>query len=97
MPLYRFITENGGSHYVDLDLPNDASARAEGRKAFAEAAHDALSEGDRCEMTMQVQQAERIIYRGHISFESRDLGPPVNDGLDRSELEACNDHGSSPN
>ncbi len=30
MPTYRFITDNGGSHYVDFDLPNDKSARAEG-------------------------------------------------------------------
>ncbi len=94
MPTYRFTTDNGGSHYVDLELPNDASAGREGRKAFAEAAHDALFEVDHCEMTMQVQQAERIIYRGHITFESRDLAPPVNDRLERSELEASDDHGS---
>lgn len=73
MPLYRFITENGGSHHVDLDLPDDASARREGRKAFAEAAHDALTEGDHCEMAMQVQRDQRIIYRGRIACDSGDV------------------------
>jgi len=80
MPTYRFLTDNGGSHYVDLDLPDDKSARAEGRKAFSEAAHDALSEEERGELTFLVQQAERIIYRGHIAFRSDDIDPPVNDG-----------------
>lgn len=80
MPIYRFLTDNGGSHYVDLDLPDDKSARAEGRKAFSEAAHDALAEGDQGELTFQVQQADRIIYRGHIAFQSDDIHPPINDG-----------------
>lgn len=80
MPTYRFITDNGGSHFVDLELPNDKSARVEGRRAFSEAAHDALTDGDQGEMIFQVQQAERIIYRGHISFQSADIDPPVNDG-----------------
>ena len=86
MPVYRFITDDGGPHYVDLELPNDAAARSEGRKAFAEAAHDALADGDHCEITMEVMQAERIIYRGHIAFDSRDIEPPVNDGLEHDEL-----------
>ncbi|MGX1742449.1 DUF6894 family protein [Bosea sp. NPDC055353] len=80
MPTYRFLTDNGGSHYVDLDLPDDKSARAEGRKAFSEAAHDALADGERGELTFLVQQAERIIYRGHIAFQSHDIDPPTNDG-----------------
>ncbi|MGX1742264.1 DUF6894 family protein [Bosea sp. NPDC055353] len=79
MPTYRFITDNGSSHYVDLDLPNDKSARAEGRRAFSEAAHDALTDGERGEMTFQVQHAKRIIYRGHIAFQSADIDPPTND------------------
>lgn len=80
MPRYRFITDNGESHYVDLDLPDDKTARMEGRKAFSEAAHDALADGDKGELTFQVQQAERIIYRGHIAFQSADLEPPTDDG-----------------
>lgn len=97
MPLYRFITDNGGSHYVDLDLPDDASARREGRKAFAESAHDALTDSESCEITMQVLEAQRIIYRGHISFESRDISPPHNDGLERLEMEHTDERTSSPN
>ncbi|WP_156407076.1 DUF6894 family protein [Bosea sp. Root670] len=73
MPLYRFITNNGGSHHVDLDLPSDLAARREARKAFAEAAHDALTDSDRCEMTMLVERDERVIYRGRISFDSGDV------------------------
>ena len=80
MPTYRFITDNGSSHYVDLDLPNDRAARAEGRRAFSEAAHDILTDGDHGELTFQVQNAERTIYRGHITFLSTDIGPLVNDG-----------------
>ncbi|MGO4175884.1 DUF6894 family protein [Bosea sp. TAF32] len=73
MPMYRFITNNGGSHFVDLDFPDDKAARQEARAAFAEAAHDALTETDNCEMTMLVQAGDRTIYRGRISFESGDV------------------------
>ncbi|WP_156407141.1 hypothetical protein [Bosea sp. Root670] len=79
MPNYRFTTDNGGSQYVDLDLPNDMSARVEGRRAFSEAAHDGLADGGRGELTFQVQQAKRIVYRGHIAFQSTDLDAPVDD------------------
>ncbi|MGO4175581.1 DUF6894 family protein [Bosea sp. TAF32] len=73
MPMYRFITNSGGSHFVDLDLPDDKAARQEARTAFAEAAHDALTETDNCEITMLVQAGERPVYRGRISFESADV------------------------
>ncbi|MGO4175621.1 DUF6894 family protein [Bosea sp. TAF32] len=73
MPLYRFITNNDRSHSVDLDLPSDIAARREARKAFAEAAYDALADSDRCEMTMQVELNRRVIYRGRIAFDCGDV------------------------
>jgi hypothetical protein len=73
MPLYRFITDNGASHRIDLDLPDDASARREARKAFTDAAHDALTDSDKCEMTLRVELNERVLYRGRLAFDSSDI------------------------
>jgi hypothetical protein len=69
MPKYRFVTTNGGAHRVDLEFPDDIAARNEAKTAFAEAAHDALIECDKLEMTMDVETNGRTIYHAHIAFE----------------------------
>ncbi|MGO4405685.1 hypothetical protein AB4Z10_15660 [Bosea sp. RAF48] len=73
MPRYRFITRNGGDHAVEIECPNDKAARIEARKAFAEAAHDALVDSDQIEMTMTVDEGGRVIFRGLFSFAAMDV------------------------
>lgn len=73
MPQYRFITRNGGDHAVEIDCPDDKAARREARKAFAEAAHDALIDEDTFEMTIIVENNGRVVYRGRSSFDVGDV------------------------
>lgn len=72
MPYYRFTTHDVGEHTVDLELPNDTAARQEARKAFAEAARDALADIDDYQMAMTVETGGRTIYRARIAFNSGD-------------------------
>lgn len=74
MPAYRFITHNGGDHAVEIECPDDKSARREARQAIAEAAHDALVDTDQIEMTMTVEAASgKVIYRGRFSVDAGDV------------------------
>lgn len=73
MPVYRFITHNGGDHSVELDCRDDKAARLEGRQAFADAAHDALVDADVSEMTMTVEVQGRVIYRSKFCVEGGDV------------------------
>ncbi len=69
MPAYRFTTHNRGDHAVEIECWDDKAARREARKAFAEAAHDALVDEDDFEMTMTVEANGRMIYRARFSFD----------------------------
>lgn len=72
MPNYRFVTNNGGAHQVEVELPDDGAARKEAREAFADAARDALVDSDSLEMTMNVETEGRVIYRARLAFSVRD-------------------------
>lgn len=73
MPLYRFITSNTDDHAIELECPDDKAARQEARKAFAEAAHDALVDADASEMTMTVETQGRVIFRARFSFAASEV------------------------
>jgi len=73
MPRYRFITNNGGDHAVEIECQDDKVARQEARKAFAEAAHDAMVDADDFEMTMTVEAKGKVIYRARFSFDAGDV------------------------
>ncbi len=73
MPAYRFITHNSGDHAVEIECQDDKAARKEARKAFAEAAHDALVDEENFEMSMTVETKGKVIYRARFSFDASDV------------------------
>jgi hypothetical protein len=71
MPTYRFISRNGDLHELEMDLPDDQSAKNEAKNAFVEAVRD-LSPGDELEISMRVETNGREIYAAEARFSCRD-------------------------